>query len=291
MGLAFLLICFIFSPLITAQTVVEVPRDQATSGGIFSSPFAIFKSQIFWGGVVIFLIILALLVVIFLIVKWIASFIKQRSDAFWRLKAERTKLAKIHRRYPSKAWLKIEKNTPIRLVKQEDNKIVISRPIAYHRGDYVTHEGNVVISLNLLNNKKWFILPITDLLIIPRKEVVDLATKDHKGNREIIKIDKLPNPAEIVKFHENEILIFAESLSNVGMFLLPVLKDKDGEIIDLSMPVFDSLKKVVLGDYLYEQTDEFTKLAKKSMDINPNIRATIKTQDSSQSVDIPSTQK
>ena len=292
LGALVLILCFLIFPIVSAQTVVEVPREQATATeGIFSSPFAIFKSQIFWGGVVIFFMILALLIGIFFVVKWVASFIKSRSDAFWRLKSERLKLAKIQRRYPSKAWLKVEKNIPIRLVKTENDKLVISRPIAYHRGDYTTHEGNVIISLNLVNNKKWFFLPITDLLIIPRKEVVDLAVKSSKGDRSVIKIDKLPDPSKIIKFQENEILIFAESLSNTGMFLVPVLKDKHGEIIDLSMPVFDSLKKIVLGEYLYEQTDEFTKLAKKSMDINPNLRYQQKASDSSQVVEVPPSQK
>jgi hypothetical protein len=109
-----------------------------------------------------------------------------------------------------------------------------------------------------------------------------------KGKQEFIKIEHLPNPSDIIRFNENEILIFAESLSNTGMFLIPVLKDKDGEIIDLSMPVFDSLKKVVLGEYLYEQTDEFSKLSKKTLEINPYIRAITKTQDTSQSVELPS---
>jgi hypothetical protein len=287
-GLA-LVFCFLILPIITASTIVEVPRDEAVEKtNIFTSPFSIFKSQVFWGGVVLFFVILLVLLGIFFLVKWIVSLIKSRTDAFYKLKTERIKLAKIQRRYTASSWLKVHKNPPIRLVKKEDGKLVVSRPIAHYRGDYVTHEGNVVISLNLENNKKWFIMPITDLLIIPKKELVDLAVKNSKGDRSVIKIDKLPDPSKIIKFNENEILIFAEGLSNIGMFLIPVLKDKDGEILDLSMPVFDSLKKIVLGEYLYEQTDEFTKLAKKSMDINPNVRAIMKTQDNSQSVEVPS---
>jgi hypothetical protein len=68
------------------------------------------------------------------------------------------------------------------------------------------------------------------------------------------------------------------------------LKSQDGKIIDLSLPVYVSLKQVVLGDYLYEQTDEFGKLAKQSMNINPNLRYQMKAGDSSQSVEIPSSQ-
>jgi len=292
MGVLVLVFCLILLPIITAQTIVQVSKEDAVEEeeGMLSM-FSFLKSQVFWGGVVLFILILLLLLGIFFLVRWIVNLLKSRSDAFWRLKEERIKLAKVQRRYPSTSWLKVHKNTPIRLVKKEDGRLIISRPIAYHRGDYVTHEGNIVISLNLEGNKKWFLLPITDLLIIPKKELVDLAVRNSKGDRSMVKIDKLPDPSKIIKFNENEILIFAESLSNMGMFLIPVLKDKDGEILDLSMPVFDSLKRIVLGEYLYEQTDEFTKLAKKSMDINPNLRYAVKTQDASQSVDIPPTQK
>jgi len=69
------------------------------------------------------------------------------------------------------------------------------------------------------------------------------------------------------------------------------LKSKDGKIMDLSLPVYETLKQVVLGEYLYEQTDEFGKLAKQSMNINPNLRYAMKSQDASQSVELPPSSK
>jgi len=287
-----LILILLTIPFITsAQQIVEVTQPQEDSGNIFTRPFSIFKSQIFWGGVIIFVFILALLIGLFFLVRWVVKFLKSRSDAFWRLRSERLKLAKIHRRYPSTSWYKVHKNTPIRLVRKEEGKLIITKPIGFHRGDYITHEGNVVISLNLDGNKKWLLFPITDILIIPNQESIELAQRNDKGKREMVTIANLPKPSDIIRFNENEILIFAESLSSVGMFLIPVVKDENGGILDLSMPVFESLKKVVLGEYLYEQTDEFTKIAKKSMDINPNLRYAMKTQDTSQSVELPPSQK
>jgi len=286
-----LILILLIMPIISAQQIVEVNPTPEDSGNIFTRPFSIFKSQIFWGGVVIFVIILSLFIGLFFLVRWVVKFLKSRSDAFWRLRSERLKLAKIHRRYPSTSWYKVHKNTPIRLVRKEEGKLIITKPIGFHRGDYITHEGNVVISLNLDGNKKWLLFPITDILIIPNQESIELAQRNDKGKREMVTIANLPKPSDIIRFNENEILIFAESLSSVGMFLIPVVKEENGGILDLSMPVFESLKKVVLGEYLYEQTDEFTKIAKKSMDINPNLRYAMKTQDTSQSVELPPSQK
>jgi hypothetical protein len=208
------------------------------------------------------------------------------------LRKDRIKLSKIHSRYDSKHWFKIQKNTPIRLVSKETGKLIVSQPIAYHRGDYTTHEGNVIVSMNLKGNNKWFIFPLTSLLVIPNKEYVNIVKRNNKTQKdEIITIDNLPQAKDIVQFNLGEILIFAESLSSVGEFYVPVLKAKDGKIIDLALPVYQSLKEVVLGDYLYQQTKDFVDVAKKSIALNPNLTYEIKSKDSNTNVEVPQSNK
>jgi hypothetical protein len=291
--LALILMLILSVQFINAVTVVQVEDTQPEQKGVFDDLGALFKSNIFKGFLVFVFLFTILAVILFFVVRAIIKYIKLRNDIFWQLKSKRQKLAKIHRRYPSKHWWKVEKNIPIRLVKKrEDGKVIISNPIAYHRGDYLTHEGNVVISMNLKDNKKWFFIPITDLLIIPNREEIKITQKkDKDGNLNNIVIKNLPKPEDIIQFNEDEIQIFAESLSVVGMFHIPVLKAKDGKIIDLSLPVYQTLKEVILGDYLYEQSSEFVGLAKKSMDLNPFIRAITKTSDTNQNIDVPSDKK
>jgi hypothetical protein len=289
-SLVFILLILLV-PFISAQQVVQVAQEQpAQKTNLFSSAFGFLKSPIFWYIAIGLAILILVVIGLFFLVRWLVKFLKERSDIFWKLRTERIKLAKIQRRYPSKSWFKVEKNTPIRLVHNNNNHLFVSQPIAYHRGDYMTHEGNIVISMNLRNNKKWFILPITDLLVIPNREKMEITRRNDKGKTEKVTIENLPQAKDIVKFNEDEILIYAESLSNIGMFFVPVLKAQDGKIIDLSLPVYQSLKEVILGEYLYEQTDEFTKLAKKSMDINPNLRYQIKSGDTSSAVEVPQQQ-
>jgi hypothetical protein len=280
-------------PFVLSQAVVQVPQEPTPKKtGLFSSTFAFFKSPIFWWILIIVVLIIAIFIGIFFLVKWLVKYFKERNDIFFKLKAERIKLSKIQKRYSSSNhFLKVTKNVPIRLVrKEEDGHLTITSPIAYHRGDYSSHEGNVVIAMNLKDNKKFFFFPITSLLIIPNRESIDIMQKDKNGKPIKITIDNLPKARDIIQFNDNEILIYAESLSNVGQFYVPVLKTKDGKIIDLSMPTFQTLKEVVLGTFLYEQTDEFSKLAKKSMDLNPNLRYQMKAGDSSQSVEVPSSE-
>jgi hypothetical protein len=291
-GVLFLFLSlFLISFISSAGQVVQVAPEPEEKKGFFASTFGFLKSPIFWwivAGVVFFLL---LAVGLFFFVRWLVKFLKSRSNIFYQLRTQRIKLAKVHRRYPDNHFISVEKNTPIKLVKLREGKPIISDTIAYYRGDYTSHEGNIIVSLNMRFNKKWFFVPITDILIIPTKEKIVLSQKDAKGKTIQFVLDNLPNANEIIQFNEHEILLYAEGISNIGAggneFFVPVLRAKDGKIIDLSLPLYQSLKDVVVGDYLFEQTDEFTKVAKKSIDMNPSLRYATKSADSNQNVEIP----
>ena len=285
----FVILILLLFPLVSSQAVVEVPQDQEQKN-FLTDAVGIFKNKAILSIILFLAILICILIGLFFFVRWVVQFIKQRSDIFFQLKKQRLKLASIQKRYPSTHWWKVEQNTPIRLVKKEGEKLVISSPIAHHRGDYITHEGNFILTLNLVKNKKWFFFPITDILIIPNRPSIRLKTRKTSttSKKESETIDKLPQASDILQFNPDEILIFAESLSNTGIFYVPVLKSKDGTVIDLALPTYENLKRVVLTDYLYEQTDEFSKLAKKSMDINPNLRYATKVADTSGTVEVPS---
>lgn len=283
-----LIVSILFLSFVSAVQTIQVSQEQTQAKkSIFGNTFSFLKSNIFWGAVIIILFIVIIAVGLFFLVRWLVKFFKERSDIFWCLKAERIKLSKIQRRYGSKHFWKVHKNTPIRLVKKENNKLIISQPIGYHRGDYTSNEGNVIISLNLAGNKKYWFIPITSLLVIPDKDRMEISFKDEKGKKQNVIMDNLPRAREIVQFNENEILIFAESLSCVGLFYVPVLKTEEGKIIDLSLPVYQSLKEVILGNYLYEQSADFVALSKKAVELNPFIRGYAKISDSNTSVEVP----
>jgi hypothetical protein len=282
-----LLIPIVFS----AQTIQVATEQPAQKKSFFDTYFWFLKEPIFWYIVVGFLLILAVIIGLVFLIRWLIGFLKLRNDIFYMLQKERIKMAKIQRRYPSKSWWKVTKNTPIRIVKKDEKgQLFVSNPIAHHRGDYTSSEGNVVISMNLVGDKKYWFFPNTTLLIIPDKEKAVIQARDNKGKMEEIEIKNLPRAKDIIQFNENEILIFAESISNSGMFYVPVLKASDGKIIDLTLPVYQSLRDIVMEDFLYSQTDEFTKIAKKTMDLNPHLRFEVKAGDSNQSTEIPQNQ-
>jgi len=281
------LLTLMFIPSVISQTIVEVPQQEQQQTNYFENAFAFLKSKVILTIIVVLIVVIAFLVGAFFLVRWLVQFLKKRNDLFYKLRRERIKLASTQRRYPAKHWFKVHKNTPVRLVRKEGERLIISSPIGYYKGDYITHEGNFVLSLNIVGYKMWWFFPVTEILIIPNRKEVTTKNPDSKKTETAI----LPLAKDVVQFNENEVLVFAESISNTGMFFVPVMKSKDGKVIDLTLPTYDSLKNVVLGDYLYEQTTSFSQLAKKSMDINPYIRSAMKVADSSQSVEVPSSQE
>lgn len=282
--LIILFILFLKIAIVSSAVIVQAPQEQQEEekGGFFS----FFASPIFWGAVLFFIVAVVVLILIFFIVRWIVSFFKARADIYYMLKKKRIYLSKIQKTYPqSKHWWKVQKNVPIRLVKIGNNgKPVITSPIAYHRGDYTTSEGNIVISFNMSGHNRLFLFPITEVLVIPNFSKIQVQQRiGEKVNK--IEIEGIPNAKDIVHFNDNEILLYAEGISHAGQFFIPVLKSKEGKIIDLTLPIYQSLKEVILGDYLYIQTSEFTSIARKSIDMNPNLRYQQRVADQNQSVE------
>jgi hypothetical protein len=246
-------------------------------------------SPYFWYGLIAILFILLIGVCAFFFVKWLVKYFKERSDVFWLLKNDRVKFAKIQKRYSAKHFWRVSQNPPIRFVKNENGKPVITKPVGYYRGDYITNEGNHLIALNLENRKKLLFFPITDLLVVPNRKTMMIEQTDEKGKHQKVELKNIPTADEIIQFNENEVLIHADGITQMGFFVIPVIKTKEGKVIDLATPIFSSLKDVVIGDFLYQQTSEFVYVAKKSIDLNPNLRYITKSGDNNQSVEVPKT--
>ena len=287
--IVFSIIFFLFIiPLVSSATNVVVTQPTPKKPSFFETYFGFLTQAWFWYIVLGFLVIVAILIGLFFLVRWIVKFIKSRNSLYYLLRMERMKLASVHSRYKSNHFYHVHKNTPIRLVRNVDRKLHISEPFAYHRGDFVSHDGQLNISMNLVGDKKWFIFPVKSLLVIPDKDSVEVQVRDEKGKQKTTIIAGLPRASQIVQFNQREILLFIESVSQVGLFYIPVLKTKDGKILDLSLPVFQSFKEVAVGDYLYQQSADFVDIAKKSIAINPNLNYEVKSRDANQNVDIPS---
>jgi hypothetical protein len=295
----FFIFLFIFSfiSFSSAVTTIEVQQPPAPSNeGWFDKYVGWWLlSPLFWGFVVLLLLIGVLVTIIIIGIQYAMKYFKAQNSLFYKLKLERLKLTKVHNPYPSSNhWWSIKKNIPIKLFKVENGKPKISDPIGYFSGSYTSHEGNLLMSLYMEGLKKFFILPEKQLLVIPNGQTINMRFKrqlNDKGS-DIVTV-KLPKAKDIVQFGEKEILLFCESISFSGReedkILIPVINDIDGYNIDLSIPIFDMLKNVAVTNYLYEQTTEFTITNKQSISMNPNIKSQQMVTDKNKNVDLQTT--
>jgi len=288
--IAFIVILIYLLSFVSSATVVEVaPQPQPEKKtGIWQSIKSVLVSPLFWGIVLLFLFVCVVLVGLFFLIRWLIKYIKSQNDIFYKLKTDRFKMAKMHRRYDNCShWWRVEKNIPVRLLREINGKPELSRPIAYYRGDYITHEGQIFLAVHLAERKRYLILPDIDVIVIPNYTEVKIFSIDKESKKKIEHlIDKLPSPSDIIHFSETGIIMKAESISRVGQFFVPVLKTKDGEIVDLSVPMYAKIKKVSVDDILYSQSSDFVHLQKKAIDQNPAIRMAEKLQDPNKSTEV-----
>lgn len=287
----------LFSHFSFAKEVIQVPAEPQQPQkpqGILASIGQILTSPWFIGFIIIILAIIIFSFIVYWVIRLIIKYYKLQNDAIYRIRCERIKLAMAQRRKTvNHSFLKFwsyPKDYPIRLAKIDENgKLRISNPIAYYRGDFQSHEGNLCIVFNMDGNHHlWGLIPETELIIIPNRKEMKIKSLNEKTEMtEEITIKNIPVADDIVQFNENELLIYAEGISNAGYFYYPVLKAKDGNLINLSVPVYESIKEVALNNLMYVQTDLFSQVSKKIIDLNPYARYSNKVNDNNQSVEVP----
>ena len=238
------------------------------------------------------LIIMVILALLIWLVMWIIKKIKQNQDVYYRIKRQRKKLCAMHAdkfRYRSFWWYK--RNDPLKCVHFDNNNHYITKKVGNYMGHFYGSEGNLIVAF--ANSRKWFILyPTIELLIINKNidVVYQVNTEeiDDKGVKKIVKKEiKQDLPTDIEQFTDEGVMLFAYGIDmdERSTFYFPVLKSKDGKIVELALPTFQSMKDVIMTSYMYDTVDSFAKLSKKGMELNPQIRSIQKIQDSSQSID------
>ncbi|CAK0770710.1 hypothetical protein CCP3SC1AL1_520005 [Gammaproteobacteria bacterium] len=285
---------FCIMPIASAVEVIQVQEpNQPQVANPFASIGAFFSSSFFWWLLGILIIVIILGVVGYFLVKWAIKYIKLQNDMFYQIRKERIKLASAQKRLSSswtwwKCW-QYKQNPPIRLIrKDKDGKPQISSPVAYYRGDFQGHEGNLFISFNMKGNHYlWGLIPKTELLIIPDRKEMTIKIHKGRGETEDRKFENLPTVNDIVQFNPNEILLYADGISNTNYFYFPVLKTPNGKIIDLSMPIYAGMQELAVTEMMYSQTDMYAKSSKKIVELNPSVRYVSKTGDMNQSVEVP----
>jgi hypothetical protein len=235
----------------------------------------------------IVLIILGLIVVgvLIYVAYRVYKWLKVRNDLLYQVRKERLKLCRAQRVYGAKHWLFAEKNPPIRLFyyRWQDGKPypLLSRPVAYYRGSFFSNDGNLMISIYVPGNRILFIIPRSELLVINNKpeRTINIGRNTYTY--------KLPTAKEMVEFRQSpdEVILYADGISDVGNIYVPVIRDAEGDPIDMATFAIDSMHDVAMPYHFNEMLNRWSEYNKKAVDTNPYVRIANKTSDSNMSVE------
>lgn len=258
---------------ITASQIVTPERSIASQ--IFS----------YWW---IALIILLIIVGILLLVLYVVRKLKEKENTLILLSNERKKLCKQHRdKKRGKHFFRKSKNHPI-ICQYFDNGKMIRRPVGFYYGDFFSKEGNRVVRFAVRNTSKWFIFPKLALLLLnknPSLKIIESYNRDTKKEKSV----KVALPVNIDYWGDNEITLLGvksiDKLDREGLFYVPIMADaKEGQLNPQSF-AYEQIKQVIIGEQMIHNLDNFVTASKKALDLNTEIRAVQKINDSSSSTE------
>lgn len=242
-------------------------------------------SSLIIGAVVLIILGLIIIGIIVYAIYKLWKWLKVKDNILEKVRKERLKLCRAQRIYGAKHWLFVEKNPPIKLFyyRWEGGKPypILSRPVAYYRGSFFSNDGNLTMSIYVPGNRIFFLIPRSELLIINNK-----SHRRIKIGKEVYDF-KLPVAKDIVEFRQSpdEIILHADGISAVGNIYVPVIRDVNGEPIDLATFAVDSLHEVSIPYHFNEMLNIWSEQNKKAVDTNPYVRIVNKTSDSNLSVE------
>jgi len=185
----------------------------------------------------------------------------------------------------TKALCKFHRNPAVKHVYlMSDEKL---QYVGKYMGECITQDGYK--NIMFWKGKKWY------LFWIPAKlDVMDLVKNIFilKCNVNKEYIAKVYNPetkktetktyqvaTDLVKVDGEKLLIKGLGVERVKYFLYPILRDKDGNVADKKLEIFDRQRTPALIDTMYAQVEDFANVSRELININPLVRFSQKTQE------------
>jgi len=183
----------------------------------------------------------------------------------------------------TKALCKFHKNSVIRSVYLvSENKL---QYVGNYMGECITQDGYK--NIMFWKGKKWFAfwIParldfmdlVKEIFIIKcnmNKEYISRVWNDEQKKmveqREEIATD-------LASVDGDKLLIKGLGIERVKYFLYPVLRDREGNIADKKIEIFDRQKTPALIETMYNQVEDFANVARELINLNPLVRFKHKT--------------
>jgi hypothetical protein len=151
--------------------------------------------------------------------------------------------------------------------------------VGYYMGESITSDGykNYLI----WDSRKFVFWKNTFILKVNLNEKVKIETYNQESKKREVNVYDLPK--NLITEGENVIAIKGEGFDVAGYYYYPVMTDAKGNIINMDLIAFARAREVAMLDTLYQQTEDFAKIQRETININPTVRYVVKTKGESMS--------
>lgn len=156
----------------------------------------------------------------------------------------------------------------IQIVGRFGNKIV-----GYYFGECITPDGTK--NFLVWNTRKFLFWKNTFIIKVNLNDTVKVEEKDKDTGKRTVNTYVLPK--DLLIEGENAIIIKGEGVDQAGYYYYPVLTDETGNIVNMDIFAYAKARDVAILDTLYQQTEDFSKVQREAINLNPNVRFISKT--------------
>jgi len=160
---------------------------------------------------------------------------------------------------------------------QHDILIVAGRfgvkVIGYYLGECVTADGNR--NFMLWNSRKYVFWKNSFIVKVNMNDKIRIEVVDSKTKQRSIVEHEIPK--DLILEGDSIILVKGEGVDKGGYYYYPLIADEKGNIINMDLLAYARAKDVALIDTMYQQTEDFSKVQRQAINMNPNVRYIMRT--------------
>jgi hypothetical protein len=145
--------------------------------------------------------------------------------------------------------------------------------VGYYLGECVTSDGYK--NYLLWNARKYFFWKNKFILKVNMNDTVRIETVDEKTRKRTVVEHKIPK--DLILEGDSVIAIKGEGVDKAGYFYYPLITDEKGNIVNMDLIAYARAKDVAMLDTLYQQTEDFSKVQRQAINMNPNVRYIMRT--------------
>jgi hypothetical protein len=147
--------------------------------------------------------------------------------------------------------------------------------IGYYLGDCITADG--YRNFLLWNSRKFVFWKNKFILKVNLNDKVRIESHEGDGETKKRVIKEIELPKDLIIEGDSVIAIKGEGVDKSGYFYYPLITDDKGNIINMDLIAFSRSRDVAMLDTLYQQTEDFSKVQRQAINMNPNVRYIMRT--------------